>query len=650
MDRIVFACSCEDSMALDPAALRACGGEVRTSDFLCRTKLGAFRAALAEGRPVTVGCTQEMPLFQEVADEAGFAQPLDFANIREAAGWSAARGTGPKMAALLAAAAVPMPPASLVALQSEGVALIYGRDEAAVAVGRRLADALDVTVLLTRPGDVTPPGTGAFPVLRGTIAGATGHLGAFELRVDDYASPSPSSRAALRWGPARNGAISRCDIVLDVTGNPALFPDCPGYLRADPARPETVEKRIAEARTLVGEFDKPRYVGFEAGLCAHSRSKRTGCSRCLDLCPTGAITPAGDHVAVNEAICAGCGACAAVCPTGAITYALPPTADVLRRVRTLLMAYRDAGGRDPVLLLHDETHGQALIDAAARFGAGLPANVLPLRLNEVTSADLALIASSFAYGIASMVFLLPGRPAHDPEGLRRTLAFAEPVLAANGLPGRLALLETDDPDTLSTLATPGPGVAGPSRFLPIGQGRGLSIAALKELHRVTATTVATPLPQGAIFGGLAFDTEACTLCHACVAACPTGALRTDPDAPVLAFAETACVQCGLCRATCPEKAIALAPRLDPAAWSSPPIELKREEPFTCIACGKPFGTRSSIEKVAAKLQSHWMFAGDQARRLAVVRMCDKCRVTSVANEGFDPHAAPPRPPVRFHEE
>ena len=50
-----------------------------------------------------------------------------------------------------------------------GVALICGRDEAAIEVGRRLADCLDITVLLTKPGDVTPRHSNEFPVLKGSV-------------------------------------------------------------------------------------------------------------------------------------------------------------------------------------------------------------------------------------------------------------------------------------------------------------------------------------------------------------------------------------------------------------------------------------------------------------------------------------------------
>ena len=50
------------------------------------------------------------------------------------------------------------------------------------------------------------------------------------------------------------------------------------------------------------------------------------------------------------------------------------------------------------MLFHDEDHGGALIDALARHGDGLPANVLPFAVNEVTQIGLEAIAAAFAYG------------------------------------------------------------------------------------------------------------------------------------------------------------------------------------------------------------------------------------------------------------
>ena len=175
-----------------------------------------------------------------MAAEAGRTAPITYANIRETAGWSRdAADAGPKMAALLAAAAEPMPPVPIVSLESEGVILIYGRDERAVEAGNLLKDHLDVTVLIKPPAAIAPPRSTEFPVAKGTIRAAKGHLGAFEITVDDFAQPAPSSRSKLVFGPSRNGAQSQCDVILDLSGGTALFPAADlrdGYLRADAER------------------------------------------------------------------------------------------------------------------------------------------------------------------------------------------------------------------------------------------------------------------------------------------------------------------------------------------------------------------------------------------------------------------------------
>ena len=66
-----------------------------------------------------------------------------------------------------------------------------------------------------------------------------------------------------------------------------------------------------------------------------------------------------------------------MCPTGAASYAMPSADALMRKLRTLLTTYREAGGTKPVLLFHDDAHGTPLIDALARYGDGLPANALP---------------------------------------------------------------------------------------------------------------------------------------------------------------------------------------------------------------------------------------------------------------------------------
>ena len=651
----VFLCSCEDTMKVDAGAVRrGCRDtKVEIARQLCRAELERFREGLASGAPMIVGCTQESPLFSEVNADSNTHTKLSFVNLRETAGWSSqANEAGPKIAALIAAAAEPTPEIPMVTLSSEGAIMIYGRDVQAIEAADLLKEHLDVTVMITRPVDVTPLRINKFPVVQGRIRTAKGHLGAFEIVVDDFSAPAPSSRGALVFGPARDGAVSHCDIILDMSGGGPLFSAHDlrdGYLHADPGDPARVLRAVIKARDLVGRFDKPRYVTLREELCAHARSRIVGCRRCLDLCPTGAIEPAGNHVAINAQICAGCGQCAAVCPTGAAAYAVPGADALMRKLRTLLTTYREAGGSAPIVLLHDDEHGSALVDALARYGDGLPANVLPLAVNEVTQIGIETITAAFAYGASAVRLLVRARPRHDITGLRRTVALAEPILSALGF-GSVATIETDDPDGLGiALAAVEPHAASmrPASFVPVGGKREVMRHALRELHGAAPNPIdIITLPAGAPFGAIEIVPEGCTLCLACVSACPTGAIGDDPERPLLRFTEDACVQCGLCKATCPEKVIALKPQIDFRAATAMSRVLKEEEPFCCIRCGTPFGVKSTIERVIGKLEGrHWMYAKDSSR-LDALRMCENCRIALVTEEEFDPHGAPARPMLR----
>jgi len=633
-------CTCEGTMALDPATLAAPG---RPASQLCRAQLDHFRAALGQFAEITVACTQEAPLFAEVAEDAGYDGTLRFANIRETAGWSAeGAAAAPKMAALLAMAEAEATPFSVVSLDSAGVALILGRDEVALEAARELAEHLDITVLLRPGAQVLPPRQTTWPVLQGRVGRASGHLGAFELTVDDYAAPAPSSRAALEFGPGRDGAVSRCDLVIDLTGGAALFHATrPGYLRADPRDGAAVARLVAQAAQMAGTFDKPRYIDFTPGLCAHSRNRKTGCTRCLDLCPTGAIRPDGDSVAIDPAICAGCGQCAAACPTGAAAYALPTVSGLAQRLRRGLAAWHQAGGRAaPVILFHDEGHGAALIDASARLGRGLPAHVIPVQINEPTQIGPEIMAAALAWGAGGVRLLARSRPAHPLDGPEATLDLMAAIGGAVGLPaGTCALIRTDDPDGLEAALWHPASPARPARstFLPPEDKRGLLTLAMAELNRTAPAPAARiPLPPRAPFGSVELDVDACTLCLSCVSACPAGALGDNPDRPMLRFTASACVNCGICAATCPEQAITVQPLIDFEA--APRQVLKDEDPFCCSACGKPFGTGSSIRKVAERLSGHWMFTGPEGEsRRRLLTMCDDCRTREVVIAGFDPH-------------
>ncbi len=623
---------------------------------LCRSGIGAFESAL-QGSRVHVACTQEAPLFREVADEQDKGEAeLRFTNIRETAGWSeAGHAALPKMAALIAEASYASTPAPVVTLESKGLCLVYGAGEVVLDAARKLGGRLDVTVLLTDAEDAVPPSVVTQPLARGRIRTLRGHLGAFDVEINGFAAAEPSSRATLRFGTPRDGTRTRCDLVLDLSGGAAIFAEPhprDGYVHADPANPADVARALFTISDMVGEFEKPRYVAYDAAICVHARSRKVGCTRCLDACPVGAITPDEDHVAIDAAICGGCGMCAAVCPTGAVSYAYPQRKDVYGRARVLIEAYRQARGDRPVLLLHDETHGREMIDALARFGRGLPAHVLPLSLNSVHLTGHDQLAALLALGVERIVVLVPPKTVDELAPLEQQTALVTAFLDGLGYVGnRVDLVVERDPDALGEMLHGLPPLPAMPRHAASGLGskRDMARTALAALHvDAPSPKPLLDLPRGAPYGRVVIDTAGCTLCLSCVSACPTGALADNPERPEVRFTEAACVQCGICAATCPEKVIRLEARYDFTTACMTPLTLHGEEPFHCIKCGKPFGAKSSIERVLDRLSGHSMFQG--ADKLALIKMCDTCRIVTVSEGRNDPMRGPDRPRVRTTED
>ena len=390
---------------------------------------------------------------------------------------------------------------------------------------------------------------------------------------------------------------------------------------------------IDEIRESVGEFEKPRYFAYRENICAHSRSQVTGCNACIEICSTQAIVPDGDHVKVDPHLCMGCGACSTVCPSGAMSYQFPRVADRGAQMKQLLSAYRHAGGEDACIVFHNGHDGRELLAAWASSGPGLPARALPLETWHVSAIGLDLLLPAIAFGANQVVVISAGSEDIEyREALRAQMAIAETILAGLGYSGsHFALFEASGAERLEQAfasLSPAQVPASPATFL-LGNDKRTAIEfAIEHLAKLApAKADVIALPEGAPFGEVVVDKARCTMCLSCVGACPVSALMDGVDKPLLKFLERNCVQCGLCEATCPEDAISLAPRLLLTPQAREARVLNEAQPFHCVSCAKPFGTKQMVEAMLGRLASHSMFTGEGALRR--LQMCADCRVVDM---------------------
>jgi len=213
--------------------------------------------------------------------------------------------------------------------------------------------------------------------------------------------------------------------------------------------------------------------------------------------------------------------------------------------------------------------------------------------------------------------------------LEAQMEIADTIAQALGYQGRhFRLFEGADTQALETAVwswPPALGVRAAATFAFTKEKRTTAALAIEHLAQhapVPRREIA--LPAGSPYGTIAVDHEACTMCLACVGACPEGAILDNPEALELRFIEAKCVQCGICAKTCPEDAIALAPRLNLAPEARQPRIINEAAIFKCIACGKALGPEKMIANMLGRLAGHSMFTVPGA--LDRLKMCADCRV------------------------
>jgi len=280
--------------------------------------------------------------------------------------------------------------------------------------------------------------------------------------------------------------------------------------------------------------------------------------------------------------------------------------------------------------------------------------VLPFAVHSVAMLGHDLMCAMMASGAGRIVVLAAPQQSEELEALRSQADLAQTFMRelGHGEEARIDILVEADPDAVESALhdAPAPTPVSPQSFWAVGSKRDIARLAIDKLREGAGSEAEMfALPEHAPYGRINVDTDACTLCLACVGACPTGAILDGQDVLQLRFIEQNCVQCGICKSTCPESAITLEPRYNFRQEAASAIVLNEDEPYACVRCGKPFGSKKAIDGIIAKLEGkHWMFSSGKQTEL--LKMCDNCRVVAMGESGDDPFKMGEVPRVRTTED
>ena len=345
---------------------------------------------------------------------------------------------------------------------------------------------------------------------------------------------------------------------------------------------------ISRREFLLGPFARFPNLHNVPVVVSDSCEAKFGCSKCVDLCPApGALRIANDSVIVSSEHCIECGICAGVCPVAAIQ--MPKFSE--DAYRGLLKAVHGSSAPKKTLVItcnKSSVPQQPWMDVEEVRGIG-----------SLGVRQLAMAADS---SIGALLVYCPDGLCAGKENPKRAANMISLIVGENG--PIIAYLE---------------GSAGTLQMNQIHNSaqthdRALTLAGAPWKDYVKSLkAISRPEAHVNEFGFTQMEVaDSCTLCYACVEACPhQGALAIQQGK--LIFGPEECTGCGYCEQICPERSITLSEMVGPMNLTARTVY--RDELMRCAKCNTPYVSAKMFKKVSETLQSDG----------TTLRLCQSCR-------------------------
>jgi len=293
-------------------------------------------------------------------------------------------------------------------------------------------------------------------------------------------------------------------------------------------------------------------VTVDRSRCVRHRCRSNPCTKCMDVCPTGAVSWGAGGLNVNSGDCTQCLACLSVCPTAALAspgLSLPRLLSDLANHPLPVLGCKgqpdtDAHARLPCLgyLAHPEM----MVLCALVFPDGLQVNL--------TACDECLNGhnlDSIAAAHGRLKALVPGHAVQLIRN-REKLEFQAPSLSR-----RQFFLFFRERSTAAAAAMVGR-LQHNAEQQPYGNKQIPAIRALLLKAIAVSPAAKSRTISDQLFGKITFTSD-CTRSKRCVGVCPTGAIRSaeaDGDHPVAD--PSLCVSCNSCQVFCRNRGVLIS--------------------------------------------------------------------------------------------
>lgn len=338
----------------------------------------------------------------------------------------------------------------------------------------------------------------------------------------------------------------------------------------------------------------------EPDLCSRFRTPKSSCSSCADRCPAGAITLSDSGPEIGP-VCIECGICHAACPSGALSLRSLNDAEIATALK--LPAIQES-------CRISCRRGGGVVDLRVICLGRLTEFLLlqPLHLNREVRVEIVQPACEqcpMSAAVARFEELLSRtRHLYDLVGVGReklavTRVGLQPLTSTDteeGTGTRREFLHAIGHKTTKVVQSALPGEQKTAAIVPSYRKRTVSqkrVELLKSIRKLAKSPSPKPLfvpVQESIHAALSINTD-CTVCGACSAVCPSGALRQKEtgQAISISFQSDVCSNCGLCAEICRYDAITIHETvLINDLLEERESELFGAELFHCRICRLPF--------------------------------------------------------------